>query len=191
MAPPPTAGGKPKGKIKTWHLVAGAVGLVGVYYLYEKRKAASAATAATAATPAVTAGSGSSAGTAASSYGNAGDLASLLPYLNPSSSQASTGSTSSGVDYQSEQLAGGGYGNPGQSPIGTPVSSSSGTIYQQVSNNTQLQQLVAGGQSLFYQPVQGVFTPVPINSQSGYPEPALPANTPVYIASGYNAPATS
>jgi hypothetical protein len=155
------APGAPKKPIPTWYYAAGAVGLAVVYFLWKKQGAASAAAAAaqSAAQSTATQSTGAAQVYPSGSYGNANDLSALLPYLQNLNGQASTptASSSSGVSYSppsGETLAGSGYGTPTGS---NSVTGTNGHIYAPVANWPQAQTLIGQGQSLFYQPLPGVF----------------------------------
>ena len=180
---PPPAGGKPKKKgVPTWYYIAGAGALLVAYYAYAKSQANK--TAAASSTPA--AGTSSGAGTATGSYGNAGDLAALAPYLNAANSSSQSTPTS-GVIPTGETLQSGGYGPPAGS---TSVPDVNGNSYSLVPS-ASISNLINAGNTLYYQPSPGVFSPIN-NGESGIT--GWPTGAPIFIkssASGASAPGAS
>ena len=182
-APPAAPKGKSSGRIfgvPTPVVVGVGVLAVGViWYMRKKAAATAAATAATAAAAPV------STGVAASAYGPAGGqgigtdtLAAILASqgagstaTSPTTFTAPTGETQTGAGF--------GPANPS-----APITSASGSTFQEVGSWAAAQPLIASGQTLFYQPSPGVFAPAAQGGQLILPPGT---NTPLFVSQGQSA----
>jgi hypothetical protein len=206
MAPPAKGGGiltKKIAGVPGWGWALGGLVVFGGAYYYEKKKKASAA-AATAATPAAsTAAGAATTGAATTPYGpsggagiDPGTLAAILSSQGAGSTAAANTTPGSQALATGETFTGSGYGiSPSASgaqgvnatPSSTPVVSNSGVYYTEVSQ-AQLPALNAAGTAVYYQPVPGVFTPVPPGATENNLQ-GLVGNTPLFIQSGTTAAA--
>ncbi len=173
-----------------WAIVGGAV-LVVVYRWYSAKNAAASAatTAATAPTTGTTglgsADTGAGAGGGSSGAGNGyndggtGQLAAILAQLQ----SQGIGATSAGPGTAPAvgKYQGGGFW-PQSGPGG--YETAAGTTYQNVTTSAAVDELLASGQQLFIQPVQGIFVPY-TGGPSGQ------GNIPIYVQSPFTGPAAN
>jgi len=135
-------------KVPVWYYAAGAAGIGIVYFVIRRRRAAAAAAATTTGTASTTGTAGTQAGT----Y-NANDISALLDQLQgaPSTPLVSdytppVGEAVQGLGYQPTQGL-------------SSVVGAGGTTYSQIANAKARNALIAGGQTVYYQPAPGIFMP--------------------------------
>jgi hypothetical protein len=164
-------GGIPMPAIIGLGVAAGGV----VLYLRKKNAATAAAAASSSGTAA--AAPSSTAPVPAVNYGQTGQDNGALMSILAAQGAGATGTTSTNtlqnyVAPQGQDLFGAGYGTTPDA-AGVAVTGSDGSQYVQLASPTQLVTLQQQGTQLYYQPIPGMFSPMPPNG-------AAP-NTPVWV----------
>jgi hypothetical protein len=128
-------------------VASGVALLAGAYFLWKKHTASSTAATTPAATTTAT---GTTTGTGATGTG----------YQQYWPTSPTTPATTGYTAPTNEVQAGSGYSPPSQAP-NSPISDAAGNEYTWISTSDQSSALLASGATIYYQPLPGVFLPVP------------------------------